>query len=473
MLKKNYLVLFLVISALLVTGCSSKKKKNRTTPTGSVVFFQNIEGTGTLQLKALNTSERNSYGSVAFEQFTAAVSLNVGEWQVAVTQNKTGDSQNTEELARGRFRIEQDRISLVAATNIKGEATVLPLAFAKREGERSINVSHLFDGLGTVDIYLRVDEDGLDCADESSFDEPAQVSSLALGKTSEAVKLAISEEEKAICVQIKEGGDVVYQSGQVILEDSPTQTLLLTKNTSPLAQADAINLIYYSQGRVTLWSNIADQVAEVRVLNLFEVESIEGAELTLFPVDDDETSYGFDSSIASLSLSLLADDTVPANLSYFLEAKNSNNASLSAPLIMPFSGQQITVVYFNEHEPKSMKVNSLKGIVKDRSQVQISAPLVASNTDASRYNIFLLKQSETDFNEVAATLSPRSTTVLDVEPGDYQLVVTDAGEDSIVSLASSTLQLAADENYQLMLYKEGGGFSLCWVDVDNNQCVAQ
>lgn len=469
MLKKNYVLLLLIISSLIVAGCGSKKKKRRATPTGSVVFFQNIEGTGTLQLKALNTNERNSYGSVAFEQFTNAVNLNVGEWQAAVTQNKTGDSQNTEELARGRFSIEQDRISLVAATNIKGEATILPLAFAKREGERSINVSHLFDGLDTVDIYLRVYEEGLDCADESSFDEPAQVLGLALGETSETVALPISAGEESVCVQIKAGNDVVYQSGKVVLKNRPTQTLLLTKNTSPLAQSEKpINLIYYSQGSVAFWSDIEDQVAEVRVLNLFESDAVANAKLELFP--EPETggvAYEFDDA-SNQAVSAL-DEPILANLSYFLQA-DKNGSSLPAPLLMPFSGQQITVVYFNQDEPKTMKINGMKAVINERSQVQISAPLVASNTDASRYNIFLLKQSETDFNQAAAILSPRSTTVLDVEPGAYQLVVTDASEDSIVSLADYALQLEESKNYQLMLYKEGGGFSLCKINESNTLC---
>lgn len=474
MFKKNYLVLSLVIAALLVSGCSSKKKKRRATPEGAVVFFQNIEGTAPLNLKAEGTNQRNSYGSVAFQQFTFAVTLPVGSWQVNAVENKTGDSQGEESIAKGSFSVEQNALSLVAITGDKGStesASVVQLPLAKRNGERSINVSHLYKDLGDVDVYFSTEAN---CdTDDFEFTTGKSVSGLAFGKTSETLSLSIPDDDKDICVYIAEQGvvdDVIYKSGKVSLDDKDNQALLLTKNTNTVVEstdpdAPVINLIYYKQGEVAIWSDIDHQVAQVRVLNLLDGD-LSKIEAGLLSDPTEVVSFGDDDVVGTqtaTSPQLSSYVRLAAGKTYQLQAEK-DDIPLPAPVLMPLSGQQMTIAYYNDNAVKTMRINKVQNAVDGRLQLTISAPMFLASSEASRFNVYLLSDSEFEFNEPLVTLSANSSVTFDAEYKDYQLYITDASESELVILRDMALVVdgsAEQDNKQIILYKQGGGFELC------------
>src|SRR5690554_4378723 len=149
MSNKFKIVLLLVLTALLVTGCNSKKKKNRTTPQGNVVFFHNIAGEGELQLKAVDTSQRNSFGSVDFQQFSTMVYLNIGSYSVkAIDDKSTSDTADDVTLLQDTFTVNADSLSVVALSqDNNGDNQLFNLALAGNGNERSINISNLHKDL--------------------------------------------------------------------------------------------------------------------------------------------------------------------------------------------------------------------------------------------------------------------------------------------------------------------------------------
>lgn len=474
MFKKNYLVLSLVIAALLVSGCSSKKKKRRATPEGAVVFFQNIEGRAPLNLKAEGTNQRNSYGSVAFQQFTFAVTLPAGSWQVNAVENKTGDSQGEESVAKGAFSVEQNALSLVAITGNKDEAEVLQLPLAKRNGGRSINVSHLYKDLGDVDVYFETDADA--CEDDD-FDNAEQIQGLAFGKTSESIKLPLTDTDnpdKNICVQIKQQDNVVYTSGKVFLDDKDNQALLLTKNTNTVVESTdpVINLIYYKQGEVAIWSDVEHQVAQVRVLNLLEGDLSEIEAGLLSDPAAVESFDDVDGTLTATQPKLSAYVNLETGKAYQLQAEK-DGISLPAPVLMPLSGQQMTIAYYNDSAVKTMRINKVQNAVDGRLQLTISAPMFLASGEASHFNVYLHSDSEFEFNKPLVTLSANSSVTFDVEYKDYQLYITDAGESELVILRDMALVVDDSEeqdNKQIILYKQGGGFELCEINDEDQKC---
>ena len=112
---------------MLLTACGSDDKKTKVAQNGNVLFFHNIENAGLLQLKAVNTTQRNSYGTVDFEQVSQMVYLPAQRWGVKLVDDKvttaTGDDVS---LLESHFSVPANSLRIVAFTAIDYVGTSAP-----------------------------------------------------------------------------------------------------------------------------------------------------------------------------------------------------------------------------------------------------------------------------------------------------------------------------------------------------------
>lgn len=481
MLNKNHLISLLVIASVALTGCNSKKSSSSgTTKTGEVIFFQNIEGTGELQLKALKTNQRNSYGKVGFQQFTNAVSLPVGTWYVnVVNDNATTDTTDDISLIdEDNFKSDSSELGLVAITeDSTGTKKLVQLPFANGAGIRPINIAHLHNGLGDLVAYfLLPDANNNDCdpafVPDMSTPDAVITNNISFGEVSNIVNRTLpaadanGDVSKNICVYIKDDTDtLIYQSGKVALENSANQTILITRNTvAASGDAEAVNLIYYKNGVSWVWSNSpADTKAKIRVLNLL-ADPLE--DVGFYDVAAAANTSNVIADVVSLGLSKFVDGVLPSNTGYWVEAK-----MMPSPMVAPFSGQQLTVMFYGDPSigqvPKTQIVEEPLNTIDGKVRLTISTPVQLVANETSSFAIYLLKEGEYSFDSALVSLGAKSSTTVTLEPNKYQLYAMDASGSNLVKLAQYTaLDLqAAGTNKHIVLYKPaGGGFDLCLID---------
>lgn len=478
MLNKNHLISLLVVASVALTGCNSKKSSSSgTKKTGEVIFFQNIEGTGELQLKALKTNQRNSYGKVGFQQFTNAVSLPVGTWYVnVVNDNATTDTTDDISLIdEDNFKSDSSELSLIAITEDgTGTKQLVQLPFANGAGIRPINIAHLHNGFGDLVAYFLLPDTTTDeCLANPDADSDAVITNIiSFGTASDIVDRRLpaadinGDVSKNICVYIKDDTDtLIYQSGKVSLENSANQTIIITRNTvAASGNPEAVNLIYYKNGVSWVWSNSpADTKAKIRVLNLL-ADPLE--DVGFYDVAAAANTSNVIADVVSLGLSKFVDGVLPSNTGYWVEAK-----MMPSPMVAPFSGQQLTVMFYGDPSigqvPKTQIVEEPLNTIDGKVRLTISTPVQLVANETSSFAIYLLKEGEYSFDSALVSLGAKSSTTVTLEPNKYQLYAMDASGSNLVKLAQYTaLDLqAAGTNKHIVLYKPaGGGFDLCLID---------
>lgn len=487
MTNKIKMTLGLLLGCLLLTACSSDDKKSKVPPNGNVIFFHNIENAGELQLKAVNTSQRNSYGAVDFETATSMVYLAAQRWGVDLTDDKgttaTGDDLS---FIKTNFSVKANGLRLVAFTGTYDGATA-PADIAMHQLElgldnelldsnaaniQHINVSHLHKDVAAVDVYIVSDEEAN--ADDKTLlnTRVAAVSNLAFGATSADLRL-VNNTNKIYYVFVTESGNsanVLYESGSRELKDHIYQTLLVSPNYLD-ASAQAVSLFYITNTTDEHWNDIANRKAEVRVLNTYEaglnVNAVGGATPEVVG-----TGLALDGVSA---FALLDSDAI----TYFLTANNGADLSPQLPLYM-MAGEQWTVVFYGDSTAtppvlRAMSAQEERSLVSNRAGVTISNAAYFKSTDTAKpFDVYILRSGES-FNlakPFASNLGSGASSFKRLAGGlTYQVILVEAGSKSI-SYSNMVLDLDNGVNYHFVITgNESLSFSICRIDDVSGSCV--
>src|SRR5690554_3753391 len=480
MSNKFKIVLLLVLSGLLITGCNDKKKRSAPIPQGNVVFYHNIDGMGELLLKAVNTSERNSYGTVDFQKFTNAVFLNAGGWSVDVINSKgTTTTLDDELLTSGDFTVAADSVSLVAITegaNSPYKIHTLPLASG------AINISHLDKDLAAVDIYI-VPEQAPELPDPATPNindlGDFKISGLEFSKTSKNV--TVTTDNGVYIYIVDENSDLIYQSGLRELGTSINQTLLINKNAD--VTPDSYSLIYFFNGKTAVWNHIDDRNGKVRIVNAYGKDSPAFAEDPANPID---INFPVDSAIefqpnptpspASNSLSVsdykLLASSIKYNINSGIKWPSSPNYLPALPLSIE-DGEQWSVIFFGDsinNRLLAFAVKETKSKVVGQSTITVSnAAYFRPDGYSELFNVYI-KAAGDDDNASIANMIPRSyISKRFVADGSTTYSIRLASALNDMTYYTGSITPVSGENYSLVIYGDfSSGFRVC--TIDENTC---
>ena len=271
--------LLIALSLTIVSGCSNDDDSSSAPRNGTVTFFHNVENAGALQLKAVNTSARNSYGTVDFELFSSPIFLAATSWGLElVDDNDTLATYDDETvLDNVSFSVSPNRSRIIAFTgtypdplSANMQLHQLDLAYdidrldSSNDYLQYINVSNVHKDLATaVDVYFVED------ADIGSFDAnlvTADISGLAFGETSETVVLDSFDPNFHLIITEAGTATEVYNSGKKELQDYLQQTVLISPNHSGVGTSD-ITAFYFGNGFGTTWQDLSGLVGSMRAYN--------------------------------------------------------------------------------------------------------------------------------------------------------------------------------------------------------------
>jgi|GEM_PF-3275352 len=484
MSNKFKIVLLLVLSGLLITGCNDKKKRSAPIPQGTTVFFHNINGTGELQLKALNTNERNSYGTVDFQQFSNTVFLNVGSWGIeAVNDNSTLDTaDNKVILSAGVFTVKADELSIVALSqNNANEIQLFNLSLADNSGNRSINVSNLDKSLPTgAKIYIVPDTvTNADDIDQIGDPSPYLLEVPTFGETSKTLQLPVTNNNESVYIYIRNAdGAAIYTSGMRTLGSNRLQTLIISPNHYEGSTA-LTGLFYYRSGQSDFWPDLADLKGKVRVLNLYNRAINVEAD---FP----EANGSPESLASSLSTTFLSSYKELNADQYRYSIKEK--AALSAPAMGLYllSTELWTVVFYGNNvaggieDLRSIKIKEEQNKVPGQSTVTITnAAYFDRSATPINFDVFIYKVGQNPEN-----LTPSFESMQSPMHANKRYAASDLGTYYNVDVlkagsnkqgwpqvyASGGIELVGGNNYHLVIHGiDGSGFSICEIkDKGNN-----
>lgn len=486
MSKKIQMVLLVLLSTLIVTGCSSDKK-SKTSQSGNVVFFHNIENAGELQLKAVNTTQRNSYGVVDFQQFSSMIYLTAQSWGVDVVDNggttATGDDVTV--LDNGSFSVPANGINIVAltgtyATSATADLTLHQLKVAKdtetsddnAENIQYINVMHLHKDVAAVDVYILSDE-------VSGTEDPANLASftpvatnLAFGKASANIRLENTSHDYYIYVtEADNPTNVLNEAGKRELLDYVYQSLLISPNYNAVKNSD-ITLFYYTSGGAEHWNDTADWTAQVRALNAVGAASI----------DVEATSVL--SGATAISGSTLAGGDVSdyvdldSDTDTYLVKASSGGTSLSPGVpVYPSAGEKWTVIFYGDDttSPETLQVMKTledQAVITARASITVSnAGYFPTSEDAKSFDVHILRSGQA-FNAsspVFSAMLPGSYSRKRYAADNYQIFVTEAGTEMVYAVAPAIL--SDGEHYHFVIVGDiAKGFRVCELDETANTC---
>src|SRR5690554_5964929 len=400
MSNKFKMALLVVLTGLLVTGCNSKKSKNRTTPQGNVVFFHNITGEAELQLKAVDTSQRNSFGSVDFQQFSTMVYLNVGSYGVkAIDDKSTPDTADDTLLLQDTFTVNANTLGVVALSqNSNGENQLFNLALADNSNERSINVSNLDKDLPTdATIYIIPDTElGADDADNLANFTNYAMAVPNFGMTSNTLSLPIQQANTDVYVYIEDASNtLIYESGLRTLARNALQTLILSPNTNAIALVTH-SLFYYHNGQNEFWPDQADLNGQVRILNAYDNTITVTAETHGQAAEP----LGTLTSVDSIGAEVGALMTLGASHRYSI--KESLVSGAPALGLYLLAAEQYTVIFYGDQSTpdlRSMKVKEQQNTVLQQSNVIISnAAYFARGATPIKFDVSIYKPGQNPDN---------------------------------------------------------------------------
>lgn len=460
MSNKFKIVLLLVLTALLVTGCNSKKKKNRTTPQGNVVFFHNIAGEGELQLKAVDTSQRNSFGTVDFEQFSSAVFLNAGNWGLNALDESDSPASS---VVKGNFTVSADKLSLVAITeNGTNTKYLFELPLSAGNSGRTINVAHLNKHLDTVDAYIipAWEENADDHNNLTNF-EKYKVT-VSFGEASGNISLPVDNQNKQVYIYITQHGDAAdlkYTAELREIDSYSNQTLIISPNHS-LAAKKPTSIIYYRNGLSDSWADADDLLGELRVVNTYNSEIDANAKCTI-------DSAAFDRPLtSSLAIDAVSDyEEIPAEQCFYsIEAEDASGVNNKLGLYLT-AGEQWSIIYYGDtasSELRSIKVKEDQNTIVNQARLTVTNATYFNVGDrVTAVDVFVYKspQNPENLRPTFAELKQK-TYVSKRLPATgsagtvYQVLVAEAGTAQAGQtqvVAQGAITLKSNENYHLVI----------------------
>lgn len=478
MSNKFKIALLIVLTGLLITGCNSKKKKNRVAPQGNVVFFHNIAGEGELQLKAVDTSQRNSFGSVDFQQFSTMVYLSIGSYGVkAIDDKSTPDTADDTLLLQDAFTVNADTLGLVALSqNSTGENQLFNLALAGNSNERSINVSNLDKDLPAgATIYIIPDTElgAADAINLPSFTSYAMAVP-NFGMTSNTLSLPIQQQNADVYVYIEDiNNTLIYESGLRTLTRNALQTLILSPNTNAIASVPH-SLFYYHNGQNEFWPDQSDLKGQVRIVNTYDDSITVNAET---PGETPEL-LGTLASVDSIGAEVGVLTPLDANHRYTIKESSLSGAHGLGLYLL--AAEQHTVIFYGDQSApdlRSMEVKEQQNTVLQQSNVIISnAAYFARGTTPIKFDVSIYKPGQNPNNIKPAFTNMQSASYAQkrfsaADTGTLYIVdVLEAGNPSAI-YAQGTIDLKGGNNYHLVIHGiDGQGFTICQIDATSNRC---
>lgn len=474
-------LLAFLLSLTLVTGCSNNNSSSSNNKSaGTVTFFHNIDNAGELNLNAVNTSARNSYGTVDFETFSSLIYLDKKTWGLEVVDgNGTVEAYDDTTVLDGvSFTVDPKRTKIIALTGDYPTPSTanlqlheLPVAYDRDYLDSTydylqyINISNIDKDLATpVDVYLVNTNDyvGFDISTASP-----DISNLDFGETSTTLVLDNTDPNYYLIIAEAGTTNELFNSGEKLLKDYLQQTLLISPNHSGVGSS-GITVFYYGNGYGKAWQDLTGFEGQLRAYN----GVTDSVDMT---INANNGTDDYDLDTGSVFGDISSFTTVNAGTStYSIIATNDANGA-ATPLLNIYGDVQVaedwTVIFYGTtSDTRAMRVLENFNASSSRASVTVSDAAYYADPDNEKAFDVYIKKTTTSLSETDPTFSellPGSYGNERFVGGDYQLFVTEAGtETSVYPFPPLTMTLVNDTNYHFVIIKDpvNGGYMLDQID---------
>lgn len=480
-MSRTIQLLLVSLMFTLLAACSNDDDSKVAPANGTVTFFHNVENASVLQLNAVNTTSRNSYGTVDFQLFSDPVFLSAVSWGLEVVDNKDTltVADDVTVLEGVSFSVTSNRNRLVVLTgdyttpeDVDLQLHEIPVGYDPDFlGDDShlqyLTVGHVHKDLGVnVDVYL------IPVADYTGTvaGHLPQVTDLAFGATSDTVVL--DNVDPFYYMILTETGTTteLFNSGEVELKDYLQQALLLSPNYAGVGSS-AVTVFYYGNSSGTAWQDQSGFVGSMRAYNAVT----DSVDLDVMADNGDagdvNNPYQLldNTAFGDLSPAFVADMTANSN-TYSVIAYNDSDGT-NTPIRSIFAdiwaAEQWTVIFYGRTtDTRAMRVLEDFNASTTRASVTVSnAAYFADADDIKAFDVYVKKSTESlaSIEPAFAAMRPGSYGHNRFVGGDYQILVTEAGTDvSVYPFPPLNKTLVNGTNYHYLIVEDpiNGGYQL-------------